>query len=95
MSTTRLAETETRIDGDPRGIDAGLAASGIRAREIALTSRHHILVARRLLHGARLALHVHEADAGTACSPPRRAPRARRGPHVVDDVRAGIDTRRA
>ena len=61
----------------------------MRAARNAAHFGDHVLVVRRLLHGARLTLHVHEAEAGAA----RRRRLQRAGlvqrAHVVDDVRAG------
>ena len=50
--------------------------------------RHHVMILGILLHGARLALHVHEAHADAGRGRPfARAGRAQ-GVHVVDDASA-------
>jgi hypothetical protein len=56
-----LAEPEARVDQQPLAGDArGHAGGHAPARKPDL--RHHVPVAGRHLHGARLTLHVHQAD---------------------------------
>ena len=83
-----FAETEARIDSDPRDVDAGLTACRDARREELADFGHDIVVVRRVLHGARFALHVHETNAGTAYSRPRRSRPARQRADIIDDVRA-------
>ena len=74
-----LAEAESRVERDALGADAGRAAGGdALARGRRCTSRHHVVVAGAPLHGARLALHVHQAHGAAACrAPPPGRPGAR------------------
>ncbi len=61
----RLAEAESGVDRQARVANAGRAAGGrARGQELAHLPQH-VSVLRVELHGARLALHVHQAN-GTA-----------------------------
>jgi hypothetical protein len=86
-----LSESDARIHADPLAGDPG-ANTGLDAgREVATDLADHIRISRIVLHAARLATHVHQAD--------RRARRRRRlecsrcfeGAHVVDHAGAGRD----
>src|SRR6185369_14804898 len=62
----RLAETESRIDGNALSLYAGGLAGLDAPRKIVAYLAQHIRVARRLLHRRGLALLVHEAHPAIA-----------------------------
>ncbi len=84
-----LAESYTRVEGDARAVEAGRAGGGDAQLEEVVDVEQHVAVARVLLHGARVALGVHEAE--------RRGPRGygdaalvmRERRDVVEHDRAG------
>ena len=61
-----FAEAETRIDAMRAASIPASRQARIRAARKALTSATTFVVMRGVLHGAWLALHVHEADARPA-----------------------------
>jgi hypothetical protein len=60
----RLAEAETGVETDVLLGDAGLHCEREPLLEEGGDAGDHVVVARSLLHGARLAAHVHEAEVG-------------------------------
>jgi hypothetical protein len=74
----RLAEAETRVDRDAVQGDARRLGAATRSPRNS-APRHDIGVVRILLHGARIALHVHQAYPGLRWRrPASSAPGARR-----------------
>src|SRR5262249_3195160 len=61
-----LAEAESRIDGETGSLDPRAAAGGNAGGEKRAHLAHHVGVVRCDLHGAWLALHVHETDCAAA-----------------------------
>src|SRR5215831_13752638 len=89
----RLAESEAGVDDDALARDARPLGGGDALLEEGGDFGKHVAVARLLLHGARLALHVHEAyrRAGRGDGV-ERAGSGERG-DVVDHRRSGPERR--
>ena len=88
----RLAEADAGVEDDPLlgdpGIDGSLQARG----QVVPHLRHDVLVRRVLLHRARVAAHVHEADVGAALGHQRQQARVEpAGGDVVDEREAGVE----
>src|SRR5687767_11641323 len=81
-----LAESEARIDREPRSIDARPAACADALGEEAAHVGDDVRVARSILHRARLALHVHETQAGARRRGHGERARLAQPAYVVDDV---------
>ena len=84
-----LAKTESRIHEEAVGGDAGVAARRDTRGEKRAHLAHHVHVVRGKLHGARLALHVHQAHRAAADRGRRQCPRRAQRTHVVDEPGAG------
>src|SRR5436190_7284961 len=83
-----LSKAEAGIDGESRALDACRTTRRYALCEKRAHLADDVVIAWRGLHGAWLALHVHEADAGpSACGRAKRVGFPQRA-HVVDDVRA-------
>jgi hypothetical protein len=91
----RLAEAEARIDDDALPANPASSQACARALQECLDLLHDVDVVRGLLHGARFALHVHEAHGAAAleCGLERASGSA--GAHIIDEARAGTQRRRA
>src|SRR6516225_706802 len=83
-----LAETEAGVDGESVSLDpraaTGCNAGGQKRAHLV----HHVGVVRRDLHGAGLALHVHETHGAAARRGRLQSPGATQSPHVVDEAGA-------
>ena len=90
----RFSESNSRIKRDGHGINPALYGARILLSKKITHFRHHIIVVRIRLHGARRSLHVHDDEP--------RAAFGRQGHHlsitasgrdVVDDLSAGLERR--
>ena len=88
-----LAEADAGIERDARRASMPAAAQAVQPRrEVIVDVQRRIAVWRILLHGARLALHMHEDDRGAALGDdPQAVGIAGQRGHVVDDAGARID----
>ena len=86
MCCHRLAEADAGVDGNARAIDAELGQAREPVGEVVDQVAGHVGVARVLLHGLRLAQHMHQHDGGTRLRGDTRAIGITgQRSHVVDD----------
>ena len=88
-----LAEARTGIDADALRRYACRLEHGRLARKVIANLGHHVVIDRVVLHGGRLALHVHDHAAGIARGGNLHHGGIAETRHVVDDRRAGFDAR--
>ena len=86
-----LAETDAGIEPDTVRVHAG-GHGNIRAfgEEVANLA-DHIFILRLVLHGFRLAGHVHEDDRNAQLGRRFQRPRFLQGPHIIPDISASLD----
>ena len=90
---SRFAEARARVDADALRRHAGGLEHGRLVAQVIAHLGDHIVVLRVLLHGARLALHVHDHHAAIAFGGNLHHGRIAEARHVVDDGGAGFHAR--
>ena len=89
----RLAEAWARIDADALGRHAGGLEHGRLIAKIVAHLGYHVVVLRILLHGARLALHVHDHHTAIALRGDLHHSRIAEARDIVDDGGTGFHAR--
>ena len=87
-----LAEAGARIDADAGAIDAGRFQGSGRIAQVVAHFSNHVLVDGVVLHGGRLALHVHDHTPATAATHRFHHGGIAEAIHVVDDGSASMQS---